>query len=88
MVKGNVANEEPRGALGGQFGFSSTKWYAYKSTFTEVVPRLDFSPTAPVSAFTKHSMEIEFIQDEFDSKSEAVDAAVEKWINEYSGSIR
>lgn len=72
VIRGDVANETETGAFRRQFGFKSSKWYAYTLTKTTVIPSLDFSPTAPRRAFKKRFLEVEFVQKEFNTKKEAV----------------
>jgi len=79
VVKGSVANDCEHGALEAQFGFAESKWYAYKWIRSEVVPNVEFSPTAPISAFTKMFAECRFAQDEFTTKKDAVAFVESEW---------
>lgn len=79
VIKGSVANDAEYGVFGRQFGFSASKWYAYKLEKTSLVPRLDFSPTAPTRAFKKNFSEVTFAQQAFDTKKAAVEFAESEW---------
>jgi len=80
VVQGKVANDEEYGALSKQFGFSASKWYAYKWVRTSVVPKVNFSPTAPESAFEKTFVECQFAQEAFDTKKSAVEFIENEWL--------
>lgn len=83
VVRGDVANEADYGIFDKQFGFRSSKWYAYCLINTEVVPRISgTSPTAPASAYAEHFSELKFAQNEFDTKQEAV-ARAEEMVDDY-----
>lgn len=75
VIRGDVANEEEYGPMGTQFGFKDSKWYVYKLQQTEIIPKVDFSPTAPWKAFKRHFSEVSFAQQEFDTKKAAVSFA-------------
>lgn len=84
VIRGDVAND-----IRGQVGFSSSKWYAYIITHTEVEPRLEFSPTAPSSAFTVGASEYLWVGEEFSSKKDAVSFVEDKVVNlDRGGEIR
>ena len=79
VIKGDVASNTEYGLFGRQFGFNASKWYAYKLEKTSIIPRLDFSPTAPTRAFKEHFGEIWFAQQEFDTKKDAVAFTNSEW---------
>lgn len=81
VIRGDVANSEEFGPFGRQFGFSDSKWYAYKVKKTELIQRVDFSPTAPKEAFRKNFSEVTIAQQEFDTKSAAVDFVEDEWLS-------
>lgn len=80
VIRGDVANDAEYGVFGGQFGFSASKWYAYKLQKTSLVPKLDFSPTAPRRAFKKSFSEFTFAQEAFDTKKGAVSFVENEWV--------
>lgn len=80
VIRGSVANEADYGVFGSQFGFSTSKWYAYTLQKTSLVPKLDFSPTAPRRAFQKNFTEFTFAQEAFDTKGDAVAFVETEWM--------
>lgn len=79
VIRGDTANEASSGGFHKQYGFKSSKWYAYKWTTTTVRPQLQFSPTAPPKAFNQTYSETRIAQTEFDSKKSAVEYVKDQW---------
>lgn len=84
VVKGEQANSTDSGVFGNQFGFKSSKWYIYTIQVSEVVPHPGpSSPTAPREGRKRTFEQLGIVNQEFDTKSEAVDFAesnVERFI--------
>lgn len=78
VIRGDTASDASNGKFASEFGFQRSKWYAYRSTRAKVTPKLKFSPTAPMEAFERRYVEIAYAQQEFDSKSDAVEYAEEQ----------
>lgn len=84
VVRGDTANE----SLSGEYGFQNSKWYIYLLNSQEIVPRLDFSPTAPESAYAVHTSDMKFVQQEFNTKKEAINYAEDNIITRKGDNTR
>lgn len=74
VIRGKIAND----SLTGMYGFQKSKWYAYTSITTTVSPRRKHPPEGRGGyADEKTSTEYYFLEEEFDSKKEAIEGAKE-----------